>query len=172
MQDYFEDDGEKLHVLPCRRPIIEYTDTLTACLADDLRCRTYLMAKQTELLYLIRWYYSKKELAALFRPMLGRDIQFRSMVFQFIKQGKNVNEMAEACHLSESGFRNKFKREFAQTPHQYIMTRKKAVILDAISNGTESFTRIALDNNMAGLNALDKFCREQFGQTPSEIRNK
>lgn len=169
-QGCLPDAPKRVFDLTCNRPILKYIDSLAEAVGHGFRCRTYLTAKLTELLYLLRGYYSTEDLVSFFRPFLGRDIHFRGKILSLIRHGSNVSAMAQACHLSESGFRSKFKREFGEPPNVYLMGRKRSVILDALTNGTEPFTRIALDNNLSGLNALNKFCREQFDRTPSEIR--
>lgn len=159
-----------IHVLACRLPVTKFAENLAACVESGLRYRAYLLAKYTELMFLLQEYYTKKELALLLRPMLGKDMEFRCFVYRNVGKCQSVKEMADMYCISEGAFRRKFLKEMGVTPLDFIIQNKQALILHELEYTNKSIKEIGGDLGFKDQSHLTHFCRKHMGETPSKIR--
>ena len=158
--------------LPFKRPMTAFIENMLASFKIGLACGPYLTAKFSEMFFLFRAYYTGRELAQFFRPMLGKNLEFRTFVYKNIYETQSIKELAKRACLSEVTFRKKFIQEFGKSPIKVIMDRKKALILRDIQRGSKPFKQICEEYEMPSQSYFTKFCLKKLGDTPSNLRRK
>lgn len=160
------------YTLPFKRPMTAFIENMLACFKTGLACGPYLTAKFSEMFFLFRAYYTGRELAQFFRPMLGKNLEFRTFVYKNIYETQSIRELAKRACLSEVTFRKKFIQEFGKSPIKVIMDRKKALVLRDIQRGSKPFKQICEEYEMPSQSYFTKFCLKKLGDTPSNLRRK
>jgi AraC-like DNA-binding protein len=134
-----------------------------------------------------RTYYSMIETQGILLQLLSRFLEFAtdkmSIVDNRIEKSigyirKNITSpmstgmLAEICFLSEDHFIRLFKREFDQTPLQYINQKKieRAQLMLTISN--LSIKDIAYSLSFDNLSYFNRIFRKITGYTPSQYQQK
>lgn len=98
--------------LPINKKMGQYLEHFVECFEDGLRCCRYFDLKINELLFLLRGYYAKEELAGFFHPMLSSDAAFTDFVWQNYRKVRSVKELADNSAYGLSTFKTKFRRVF------------------------------------------------------------
>ena len=159
--------------LPIRPRLREFLDLVMHCLDDGLSCAHYHELKREEFFLLVRAYYSKEELAALFRPLLGIDHDFRRQVLEVCAKGCcDIAAMAGQLNMSTATFQRKFKQTFHETAGQWLLNRKAERIVCQLKTTSLSFDQICFENGFSSPAYFSNFCKRVFGKTPTQLRNE
>ena len=159
--------------LPIRPRLREFLDLVRHCLDDGLSCVHYHELKRAEFFLLLRAYYSKEELAGLFRPLLGIDHDFRQQVLDACAKGCcDIAAMAGQLNMSTATFQRKFKQTFHETAGQWLLDRKAERIVRQLKTTSLSFDQICFENGFSSLAYFSNFCKRVFGKTPTQLRNE
>lgn len=159
--------------LPIRPRLREFLDLVMHCLDDGLSCAHYHELKREEFFLLVRAYYSKEELAALFRPLLGIDHDFRRQVLEVCAKGCcDIAAMAGQLNMSTATFQRKFKQTFHETAGQWLLNRKAEHIVRQLKTTSLSFDQICFENGFSSPAYFSNFCKRVFGKTPTQLRNE
>jgi len=87
-----------------------------------------------------------------------------------VKEGINLNTLAEKYALSERHLRRLFKFAFKQTLAGYIRSRKLAVSLDDLLKTNSTLFDIALEYGFEYEQSYRRAFKHEFGITPGEYR--
>ncbi len=147
-----------------------YLDALTPFLNDGLVCPKYTRAKTTELFHILSRYYSRRQLAAFFLPVLDRDYVFRSMINRNIRRLNSVGEFASLMGMSRADFSAGFKRIYGQAPKTYISGIKAELIRKDLTMKLVPLKEVARINGFKSYEVFSRFCTKMFGHAPGEIR--
>lgn len=159
--------------LPIRPRLREFLDLVMHCLDDGLSCAHYHELKREEFFLLVRAYYSKEELAALFRPLLGIDHDFRRQVLEVCAKGCcDIAAMAGQLNMSTATFQRKFKQTFHETAGQWLLNRKAERIVRQLKTTSLTFDQICFENGFSSPAYFSNFCKRVFGKTPTQLRNE
>jgi AraC-like DNA-binding protein len=82
----------------------------------------------------------------------------------------DVARIARAARLSPAHFSREFRREFGETPHQYLLTRRLERAAELLRNTDRS---VAEDCLMVGLRSVGSFTTSfgrVYGMTPTAYR--
>lgn len=159
--------------LPIRPRLREFLDLVMHCLDDGLSCAHYHELKREEFFLLVRAYYSKEELAALFRPLLGIDHDFRRQVLEACAKGCcDIAAMAGQLNMSTATFQRKFKQTFHETAGQWLLNRKAERIIRQLKTTSLTFDQICFENGFSSPAYFSNFCKRVFGKTPTQLRNE
>lgn len=159
--------------LPIRPRLREFLDLVRHCLDDGLSCVHYHELKRAEFFQLLRAYYSKEELAALFCPLLGVDHDFRRQVLEaYARADCDVATLAARLNLSTATFQRKFKQTFHETAGKWLLDRKAERIIRQLKTTSLTFDQICFENGFSSLAYFSNFCKRVFGKTPTELRNE
>lgn len=159
--------------LPIRPRLREFLDLVMHCLDDGLSCAHYHELKREEFFLLVRAYYSKEELAALFRPLLGIDHDFRRQVLEACAKGCcDIAAMAGQLNMSTATLQRKFKQTFHETAGQWLLNRKAERIVRQLKTTSLSFDQICFENGFSSPAYFSNFCKRVFGKTPTQLRNE
>ena len=159
--------------LPIRPRLREFLDLVMHCLDDGLSCAHYHELKREEFFQLVRAYYSKEELAALFRPLLGIDHDFRRQVLEACAKGCcDIAAMAGQLNMSTATLQRKFKQTFHETAGQWLLNRKAERIVRQLKTTSLTFDQICFENGFSSPAYFSNFCKRVFGKTPTQLRNE
>ncbi len=161
---------DKFVSLLSNETLINYTQALEKAISDGLKCSYFLELKQKELLFLLRAYYSKESLRALFSPSLSIDMTFSNKIYEVSEKVKSVQELAELMNYSLSGFEKRFKRVFGVPAYQWMKKRKARNIYHEINFSKKTFSEIGYEYGFSSSAYFNDFCKANFGKTPGEIR--
>ncbi|MDR1557071.1 MAG: helix-turn-helix transcriptional regulator [Tannerellaceae bacterium] len=128
--------------------------------------------KFKELFLLLGYLYNKEEMSGLFYPILGQSPDFKNRVIQYFPYVNNINELARKMGMGRANFDIKFKKEFGVTPLQWILKEKAKHVYFSLSEPENTLTDIMNKYNFNSSTHLNRFCRQQFGCSPSELRKK
>lgn len=159
------------HILDIKERIYEYVDHFVKCLDDGLRCTYYYATKMKELFFLLRAYYTKRELAAFFAPILSPDSQFMDLMYRNLDKARSVQELIEISRYSPSGFKKQFQRVFGMPASEWLSQHKAALIFHELNTTKVSFKEMAYRYGFASVSSFSSFCRNKFGTPPGMIRS-
>jgi AraC-like DNA-binding protein len=148
--------------------ILLFTEYLRKGIKSELMCKL----KFQELFLLLSELYNKKEIAGLFYPILGQSLGFKNRVMQYFPTVNNVDELAKKMNMGRGNFDMKFKKEFGMTPLQWILKEKAKHVYFSLSEPENTLNDIMNKYNFNSFTHLNRFCKQQFGCTPSELRKR
>lgn len=165
------EEAGRIPVLPINAPLAAELDAIRRALDAGLWCDLYQQMKRETLLVLLRGFYTKEQLAYLFRPVLSPDFEFKQQVFELFPQAANASDLARQFGLPPSSFNRRFRTVFGTPPGEWIIKKRaEAIYRDLML--TELTTVELADKYMLTPNYLIKFCKEHFGATPAELRRQ
>ncbi|MDR1937469.1 MAG: helix-turn-helix transcriptional regulator [Tannerellaceae bacterium] len=135
---------------------------------SDFMCKI----KFQELFLLFEHLYSKKEVAGLLYPILGQSPDFKNRVMQYFPYVNNMDELARKVGMGRASFDTKFKKEFGMSPLQWILKEKAKHVYFSLSEPENTLSDIMNKYNFNSSTHLNRFCRQQFGCSPSELRKR
>lgn len=126
--------------------------------------------KMDEFFIYLNEYYSKESLFCFFRPLLGRDLEFKSMVYMNCESCRSVRKLAEASQMTVVTFNRHFKKSFGVSATKWLKERRDDDLLNDIRNSPTTFSELAAKYGFSSSAYLTAFCRKNYGATPSELR--
>ena len=159
-----------IYILPFRPPIAKFAESLTMSMKNGLCCETYLGCKLIELMFLLRTYYPEQEQAKLFQLLMHERSDFQIKISKIEGEVKTAKEMAAKCHMTEVGFRKRFKQEMGIPPGEYLIERKKRLLAKDLRLGIKNNNDLCYEYGFNSASGLTNFCRMHLGGTPSELR--
>lgn len=145
---------------------------ITEMIDEGIRCKAWSKLKIRECLFMFRFYYRKEELHHFFYPVLSADTLFSEYVRLHWKHFRSVREMALAMNLSTKQFTSQFTAVFGQTPYQWMLDRRAGLIHKEITSTSKLFKQIAIEYGFSSDTQFTRFCKNELGGTPTEIRDK
>lgn len=158
-------------ILPIAEMLLAELKITRQAIESKLMCYHFLQIKREIFLLMLRAFYKKEELAYLFKPTLSVDFEFKDQVLRSYTSGHNAQELADLLGLPISTFNRKFKKAFGITSGQWLTLKRKENILKDLLMTDLSPKEIAVKYNLTP-NYLINFCKEHFGNTPIELRER
>ena len=149
-----------------------FANALLETCADGLKCRYYFLARITELLIMLRVYYSEAQLYRFFYYYLTSDIQFAEFVRTNHMQYATVNEFATAMKMTPQQFSRRFCTVFGEAPYGWMQREKARVVYGEICRSDRPLKEIAYEYGFSVQANFNRFCKMAFGMNPGEIRKK
>ena len=82
----------------------------------------------------------------------------------------DVPALARAAHLSPAHFSREFRREFGETPHQYLLTRRLERAAELLRNTGRSVMEICLAVGLRSVGSFTTSFTRIFGLSPTAYR--
>ncbi|MEG1649059.1 MAG: helix-turn-helix domain-containing protein [Rikenellaceae bacterium] len=171
LSPYCQDIKYNFRPLDIREPLTTYLNLLRSYLQAGMNCSHLHEIKQIELFLIFRGYYTKEENAQLFYPIIGKSLDFRSMVMEHYLSVRNSTELASKCGYSVSAFATKFREEFDDTPYGWMQKQIARHVKGKLLQAEVPLKSIADEFNFSSLEHLIKFCKANLGGTPTQIRH-
>ncbi|MDR1881198.1 MAG: helix-turn-helix domain-containing protein [Prevotella sp.] len=168
-QEYPIDTG-RMSILEIKPQIRSYLDLLRECIEQGLCCKLYYRNKIRELIFLLRAFYSRQDLARFFHRSLSPDTAFSTYVIQNSHRHRSVADLAGAMNYTVSGFEKHFKRVFGVAPYRWMLGQKAERIYHEICFSERNFKQISDDYGFATVSHFVAFVRGKLGDTPGNIR--
>ncbi|MDA3851078.1 MAG: AraC family transcriptional regulator [Spirochaetaceae bacterium] len=105
------------------------------------------------------------EFKAGFSPVISRAIQ---IIHQRYWQGLSVEELAECCNMSPSGFYRLFKREFAISPKKYLSRYRVRMACGALKTQRNSMEYLADTLGFGSLSSFNRCFKGETGYAPRD----
>ncbi|MDH6307713.1 AraC-like DNA-binding protein [Dysgonomonas sp. PFB1-18] len=161
-----------LYYLDINEKVEQYLSFLDSCMTDGLKCTYYFELKAKEYYFLLRAYYTKRDLLGFFYPLLSNDISFSDLVLKNHYKARTVQELAELTHYSLSGFQKRFKKVFGMSAYHWMRDERSKSIYHQINSTEKSFKEISDEYGFSSPSHFNDFCKTNFGSTPGRIRRK
>ncbi|MDR1556341.1 MAG: AraC family transcriptional regulator [Tannerellaceae bacterium] len=159
-------------VITMRRPLLRFIHDLTTHFRQLVDVPTYQHIKYEEFLYLLRLTYTKKEMVALFHPIIGKSIDFRRFVLENYLKVKNISELVKLSGLKRKTFDRQFSDEFEIPPYQWVLKQKAKHIRYALSETNDQMQEIMKKYGFIIAPHFTRFCKDYFNCTPLELRKR
>ena len=162
----------ELTLLPIHNLLLRELEETRQVITSGLSCNHYQRLKKDLLFVLLRSFYNKEQLAALFAPMLsGDDNDFKAKVMQVYPHIKTALELMHELNMSATAFNRKFNKAFGYSARQWLIQKKKEKLFRDIVMTNITITELAYKYNFT-VNYMTAFCREHFGKSPTQLRNE
>ncbi|MDR2039996.1 MAG: helix-turn-helix transcriptional regulator [Bacteroidales bacterium] len=159
----------KFASVPIKPPMQQYLDLLIMYIESGMQCAHLHEIKERELFLVLRWFYTNEEFVRLFYLIIGKALDFRTLVIKNYDKVKNIEELAKEIGMSRSNFDAKFKKVFGMPPKQWVLQRKARSIRYYISKPNVTISDVIRKYNFESFTHFNRFSRQQFGMTPSEL---
>lgn len=152
-----------------RYPFAPFLEVLIFSLKNGMSCGHLheLMAK--ELFFLIRGFYTKKEIAGLFFPIIGPDFLFKKTVIENYQKADNVESLIDISGMCRSRFFTKFKKVFGMTAKQWIVKQRNREILDEAMRPGITVKELMVKFMFDSQAHFTNYCKHHFGFTPKQL---
>ncbi|MDR0430127.1 MAG: helix-turn-helix transcriptional regulator [Tannerellaceae bacterium] len=152
--------------------INDFLYSLIRYIRNGLNCTKMNELKIQELFLLLKRFYSKEIIANLFHPILGKLPGFKDKVMQNYQKVTNVDELAGLLGMGRTNFDIRFKKEFGMTPLQWMLKEKAKRVRFSMADPGVTLSDIMQKYNFNSPTHLNRFCKQQFGCSPSELMKK
>ena len=159
-------------LLKAEQKIVDFINTISENITDELKCSYYYDLKIRELFFLMWVYYDKKQVFNFFKPIYNNDFSFTSGVYKYINEVKTVGNLAAKLEYSLSGFEKKFRRIFEVSPYQWMQEQRAKRVYKEITCTRKTFTIIAKEYHFSSPAHFNDFCRQYFQNTPGGLRKE
>lgn len=163
---------ERFMVLDLHPRIQHFLDAINNSLNDGIQCRCYFKIKVKEVLLLLKAYYTKEDLHDFFFPILSEDTAFSEYIRLHWQEFHSVGELAASMNLTHKQFKNRFISVFGKAPKEWIQEERARIVKQEIVETGKQFKQIAIENKFASDTHFTRFCKKEFGITPTEIRER
>ena len=168
----YKSDIQTPYLLRANDILNNYASHLIECVKSGLRCKTFLLIKIKELLFLLGTLYTTEELAFFFRDAMSYDSSFSHYVIQNSYKYQSLSELADAMNLTVSGIEKRFKKVFGISGYKWMIEQKVNKLFHVICSSDYSFKEISEDFGFSSKSTFNDFCKRHLGKTPGEIRQK
>lgn len=134
--------------------------------------RSFYAWKDIELFSLLYAFYAPQELGYMFRPVLKKNLDFKTFVEANYLKVENASELAELAGCSLVTLNRKFREYFNDTAYQWIIKNKTAQIKKRLQTTHNSLTEIAKEFGFYSGSELNRFCQRQFGLSALKLRKQ
>lgn len=164
------ENDKSIHPLAVKDRLYMFLRLLICYLEDGANCVHFHEIKLRELFWNIRFYYTKAEQAAFFYPILSNNHDFKKKVLNNYRKVRTVKELAWLCDCSLSSFKRKFLDEFREPASEWLQKQINNIIKYKLANGDVPIGIIAEELHFSSLPQFCRYCKRNFGYTPSEWR--
>ncbi|NDW10570.1 helix-turn-helix domain-containing protein [Dysgonomonas sp. 520] len=167
-----ENDNNQNLYLPFNEIVSAYIESLQTYKDIILDYNPLARIKIKELIYILKVFYTQKELNAFFSSYITNDLHFSEQVKILSQDTKNIRQLAEIMNYSYSGFNRRFRRSFGVSAYSWLRKRRANLVYHDIYYTNKSLKQISTENMFSTLSHFNEFCHKNLGNSPSEIRRK
>jgi len=164
-----ESDSSTLQI---NKPLEDFISSMVFYLNEGIFCKHFHEIKQKELFYILRYFYTKKEIAGLFAPIISKNLDFRNTVLANYLNANSVKELAQICNYSLSSFNRIFKENFKENPYIWLQNQKIKYIAGRLSDKNIPLCQIIDEFRFSSPAHFTIFCKKHLNLTPSQFRKQ
>jgi len=168
----FFDHKQDISMLTINKPLKRFLLTMIFYMDEGAYCKHFHEIKQKELFYLLRYFYSKRELADLFSTIISINIDFKNVVLANYLQVCSVKELAHICNYSLSSFNRIFKKNFRENPYIWLQNQRVKYIVGRLSDKNIPLSQIIDEFKFSSPSHFTIFCKKHLNLTPSQYRKQ
>lgn len=161
-----------LHKFSCLRftkPLRNFLNSLTDYLNTGGNCIHLHEIKHKELFLILRWYYTKEELASLLYPIISNKYDFKTLIIESYNEHNSLDALIEASKMSRTTFMRKFKSSFGIPVYQWILKQTCNRILELASRQNITIKDIMREINVSNASHFNRLCKRHFDCTPRAL---
>lgn len=161
---------------PCLLPVNTYIkdviNQIRTIMETGYNCRIYFEKKIEELFMIMRFSYTREQLACLFREIISPDSHFAYQVVHNYQRFQNLSELAVYMGMTLHAFERRFSGIFGKSGYRWINEQRKRKIYHAITTKNENFKELSIMFGFSSPAAFNDYCKLYLGDTPGKIRKK
>lgn len=138
--------------------------------AAGYNCRIYFEKKTEELFMMMRYCYTKEQLALFFREIIFPESHFAYKVVHNYHRFQTSSELAAFMCMSLHHFERRFRQVFGKSGYKWMNERRKQEIYHAIIASKENFKELSVRFGFSSPAAFNAYCKTHLGKTPGSIR--
>lgn len=150
-------------------PLTLFLEVLTYCIKNEMNCAHLHDLMQREFFFLLRGFYKKEEIATLFYPIIGKEIDFRDFVMRNYSKVDNIEQLISLSNLSRSYFFTKFNEVFGMTAKKWILKQKNQRILEKMTEPGVRIKDVIEELGFDSQGYFGRYCKHHFGCTPKQL---
>jgi AraC-like DNA-binding protein len=159
-------------MLRINKPLKKFLLTLIFYMNEGVFCKHFHEIKQKELFYILRYFYTKREIVGLFAPIISKNLDFKNIVLTNYLNASSVKELANVCNYSLSSFNRIFKKNFQENPYFWLQNQKIKYIIGRLSDKNIPFGQIIDEFRFSSPSHFTSFCKKHLNLTPSQYRKQ
>jgi AraC-like DNA-binding protein len=165
---------QKTHTSSLRinKPLKRFLSNVIFYVNEGINCKHFHEIKQKELFFILRYFYTKREIAGLFAPIISKNLDFKNMVRANYLNASSVKELAQICNYSLSSFNRIFKKNFNENPYLWLQNQKIKYIAGRLSDKNIPLSQIIDEFRFSSPSHFTIFCKKHLNQTPSQFRKQ
>jgi len=125
--------------------------------------------KHREVFVMLRLFYTQKEFARFFYPIIGKSFNFKNFVLENYINCYSLQELVERSDMCTNVFMRKFKKEFGMSGYQWILKQMCQRIQHKASEPGVTIKDIMCEVGIQSHTHFNRICRKHFGQTPKQL---
>lgn len=168
LEQYLPETVPDAPSLRMNEPVRLLLESILFYLDHKMLCCHLHELKLGEWFFLMHYFYTKKQNAIFFYPLIRENDSFKAMVREKAKKVTTVNELADACYMSTKTLTRKFKKVFNTTPKQWLLQQKKEQVMTEFLL-TQNKKELPEKLGFSSYSHLNYYCIRQFGKSLKEL---
>ena len=164
-----EDD---IRILNMVDPLHAFIDNVNLYLRSKMMCSHLHDMKESEWLFIMRGFYTKKQSAYFLAPVVLSLNDFVIKVKDNYLECDSVRKLADKCNMTEKTFTRRFKEFFKDTPKQWMMKEKAKYIRSELDLRELNVKEVANKYGFSSPAHLNNYYKKQFNVTPGKDKNR
>lgn len=152
-----------------RYPLTPFLEVLTCCIKNGMNCVHLHNLMQREFFFLLRGFYEKQEIAALFHPIIGKEMDFKDFVMHNYTKVDNIEQLISLLNMGRSCFFTRFSEVFGMTAKQWMLKQKNQRILEKMTEPGVSIKDVIEKLGFDSQANFNRYCKQHFGCTPKQL---
>lgn len=150
-------------------PLPPFLEVLTNCIKNGMNCSHLHNLMQQEFFFLLRGFYKKQEIATLFYPIIGIEMNFKDFVLQNYTKVDNIEHLISLSNMGRSRFFTKFNEVFGVTAKQWMLKQKNQKILEKLTKPGVCIKDVIEELGFDSPIYFNRYCKQHFGCTPKQL---
>lgn len=153
-----------------RYPLASFLEMLVYCLQTGMDNNVNLHhIMHREFFLLLKGFYSKNEIIALFYPIIGKEPDFRDLIMENYLKVDNIEELILLTRMGRSSFYVKFKETFGITAKQWMQKQIGERILGKVIEPGISVKQLMETCGFESHSRFYRYFKQHFKCTPKEF---
>lgn len=135
-------------------------------------CCVYFEKKTEELFMMMRFCYTKEQLACFFNEIISPESHFAYKVVHNHHHFHTLSGLAAFMGMTLQSFERRFRQIFGQPGYKWMNERRKQKVYHAITSQKENFKELSSQLSFSSPAAFNDYCKLYLGNTPGKIRRQ